>query len=728
MPGGLLVVLLAWLGGCDRPSAAARSADDAVADSLAEAPSPPFRNVADSVAYVGDESCVGCHATEARAYHERSMSRSMHRWTKAVQIESTLAAPIAHPRSGFRYAVVEDRGRLWQVEYVEGADGRRVHELRRPMDWVVGSGRVARTYFTEENGRLTQLPLTWYHAHGWDFSPGYELTNLRFDRVLPDRCVACHSSYPVAEPYLEGKYADLKPGIGCERCHGPGALHVAERKRGGAAPGGYDATIVNPARLPVERRLDVCEQCHVHADVELPREGRGTFNYIPSQRLSDYYAFYKKVGAIDVVSHADRLRQSACFLATRRSDKPLECATCHDPHEPGEAATRRNDACVGCHTQPALGKALAKSSEAAAHARPSDCVSFHMPAVRERTVPHGTFTEHWIRVPGRGDAGRATPRKGAAPIEAYYARDRSGPEAAIYLGMGRVVHANQTNDRRALVEAARVLDDALGADSTRGDALFLLGIAYQQLGDTARAAHVLRRALVVDPRRPEALRALAQVHLLAGRDAAADTLYRRALAAQPALAWIRAEYADLLQARGEPARAIAEYRRALAEQPGLAVAWFNLGTVQAAVGHAPTAAYTRALQLDPALAEALSALVRVTWRDGAVAAVRPGDAPAGVALPRLAARGVRIDAGATGERAIVFADVPPYGLVQILRPDGTILRSLPDGGARRVRWDVRTEGGAPVGGGLYRARVIARDRSGRAMPAQLLSFGLVRDE
>jgi Tfp pilus assembly protein PilF len=726
-----LLVAAALVAGCarDRGEGSAGRSRDAVADSLAEAPSPPFRNVAGDVAYAGDSSCVGCHADAARAYHQRSMSRSMHRWTRAVQVESTLVAPIVHQRTGFRYVVVEDRGRLWQVEFLEGAGGKRTHELRRPMDWVVGSGRVARTYFTEENGRLTQLPLTWYHSHGWDFSPGYELTNLRFDRVLPDRCVACHSSYPVPKPYLEGKYAELRPGIGCERCHGPGALHVAERRAGGTSSGSYDATIVNPAKLPVERRLDVCEQCHVHADVELPREGRGSFGYVPSQRLSDYYAFYKKSGAIDVVSHADRLRQSACFLATRRSVKPLECATCHDPHDPSESGTRRDDACLGCHEVGVLSKKLEKSPEVVNHSRPSDCVSCHMPTIRERTVPHGTFTEHWIRVPDREDGERTTPGRAAAPIEAYYARDRAGPASRIYLGMGEVMHATQTNDRRALAAAAATLDAALGRDTTRGDALFLLGIAWEQLGDTARATDVLQRALAVDPRRPEALRALAQAHLRAGRTSVADSLYRRALAAQPALAWVRAEYADLLLAAGQSGRAIAEYRRAVAEQPDLAVAWFNLGAALMGVGQRATDPFGRAVTLDPSLGDALSHLVRVTVAADSVTEARTLPAP----LPSLpvrdaGARAVRLLAGSTAEQGIAFTGIPAYGLVQILRPDGTVLRTLSDGGAQSVVWDLRTEAGLLAGGGLYRARIVARDRSGRPAPAGMVAFGVVRDE
>jgi hypothetical protein len=106
-----------------------------------------------------------------------------------------------------------------------------------------------------------------------------------------------HADRPV--PFLEGKYAELRPGIGCERCHGPGARHVNDRRAAVRTDSGYDKTIVNPARLPLARRLDVCEQCHVHTAVAVLREGRHAFSYLPSEPLRDQWAFFKVSGSID---------------------------------------------------------------------------------------------------------------------------------------------------------------------------------------------------------------------------------------------------------------------------------------------------------------------------------------------------------------------------------------------------------------------------------------------
>jgi Tfp pilus assembly protein PilF len=662
-------------------------------------------------------------------YRQHAMSQTFHRWTPATRVEKPLATPLVHDATGYSYTVDEVGGQLYQVELLTGPDGKRLHELRRRIDYVTGSGNVARTYFTDENGRLFQLPLTWYSEHGWDFSPGYRVSNARFDRVMPDRCIACHSSYPKPLPFVEGKYAEVRAGIGCERCHGPGALHVKERAAGPKTDSAYDNTIVNPARLPLARRLDVCEQCHVHTAVSVLREGKDEFSYLPSQPLRDQWAFFKQAGSIDIVSHADRLRQSACFLATRSTQRPLECATCHDPHQAPPASGSRSVVCAGCHTADSLAKRLARSPSLADHAPGADCVSCHMPKVGERGVPHGTFTDHWIRVVKPDAPPPTVARTGNSPIEPFFARDKTGPEAGIYQGMGGIVYATLATNTVALATAAATLDSALGADTTRGEAHFLLGVAYAQLGKSGEAVRALEQAVRVDSGHPDRLRALAQAYGRAGRDSAViDHLYQRALGLQPALAWLRADYADYLQGHGRRDEAIEAYRAAIAEQPSLVTGWFNLGAVLAEAGqsHESADAFQRAVDLDPSMGEALSRLFEVRAQGGSVVSVRQLPPP----LESLAVRdrGPRaIQVSAQGA-ALRFFNVPPRSLVQIQKPDGTLIRALAPVDGWAVEWNLTTEGGAPIAAGLYRAQITGRDPTGRPFSPQLLYFGVVRGE
>src|SRR6185295_7032692 len=106
---------------------------------------------------------------------------------------------------------------------------------------------------------------------------------------------------------------------------------------------------------------------HVHTPVTVLREGNDNFSYIPSQPLRDFAAFFKVSGGIDIVSHADRLRQSACFIATRNTARPLECATCHDPHQPPPDRQTRNQPCLSCHAAVVLQQRLTRSASVADH-------------------------------------------------------------------------------------------------------------------------------------------------------------------------------------------------------------------------------------------------------------------------------------------------------------------------------------------------------------------------
>ncbi|RSL18520.1 hypothetical protein EDE15_4106 [Edaphobacter aggregans] len=79
----------------------------------------------------------------------------------------------------------------------------------------------------------------------------------------------CHNAYPeipaTAHRDLSANpaYNDPLPeGIDCQRCHGPGAAHVKAAQSGTPGPR-IRMLILNPARLTNERKMEVCEQCHL---------------------------------------------------------------------------------------------------------------------------------------------------------------------------------------------------------------------------------------------------------------------------------------------------------------------------------------------------------------------------------------------------------------------------------------------------------------------------------
>jgi len=278
-----------------------------------------------------------------------------------------------------------------------------------------------------------------------------------------------------------------------------------------------------------------------------------------------------------------------------------------------------------------------------------------------------------------------------------------------------------------LAAAAATLDKALGADTTRGEAHFLLGVAYAQLGKTAEAIRALEQAVRIDSGRPDRLRALAQAYERAGRDPTTiDHLYQRALSLQPALAWVRVDYADYLQGHGRREEAIKGYRAALAEQPSLVTGWFNFGAVLAESGQSRHSAdaFRRAVDLDPSVGEALSRLFEVRSQGNGPIGVRQLAPPLESLVVR--DRGPRAIQMNTQGAGLRIFNVPPRSLVQIQKPDGTLIRVLTPVDGWAVEWNLTTDRGAPVAAGLYRAQITGRDPTGRPFSPQLVYFGVVR--
>ncbi len=572
-----------------------------------------FLNTAEDVAYVGDAACAQCHGELVKSYQTHGMAQSYYPLTAANAVEQWPGPVVYHAPTNLYYRAYREGEAFYQEEYRLDEAGRRTHHLVREMQYVMGSGSAARTYITVENGWHYQLPLTWYtQQRRWDLSPGYRAANARFDRIVPDRCMACHNAYPDAVPFTDGKYTSVPLGISCERCHGPGALHVDAQLSGMEAEADTDYTIVNPAHLTLERRLDVCGQCHLQSAVSMLREGQEAFGFRPGNVLADYQALFapdvpENEGQIRVISHGERMQKSACFLASQARGG-MDCVTCHDPHEGfrDKGPAYFNDTCLTCHSTVALADRFAGTPQAATHQPTSNCFSCHMPKVESVEAPHASFTDHWIRVV------REVPAPPPDSVERvtlvpYYAQDRSGDDAAIYEGMAYVVYGQQRADRAALERGAARLDEALAGREGYGEARYLLGFARYQLGQVRAALPALEAARALGPGIPERLNTLALAYEATGAASAQVlALYEEALRIQPALAEIRVNYGRYLEKLGRLDAAAAQYAQAAREQPALETAHYNLGTAYLRQGELARAEETlnEAVHLDPDNAQA----------------------------------------------------------------------------------------------------------------------------
>jgi len=362
-----------------------------------------YLNTAPDVKYVGRESCGDCHEDIFNAYVRSQTGRSMSRLDTSNIIED-----FPHNRAiydstlNYYYEMFQIDDRFFQREYRLDDNGEVVHERIVEAQFIIGSGKNLRMYFFEDNGMYYQLPLTWYvHENRWDMSPGYsEFNNVRFSRFVSPMCFSCHNGHmEISATTIDRYEGGIHLGIGCESCHGPGDLHV-RKEEGENINLQFDnaETIVNPAKLSPQRRIDVCQQCHLEGQAWALRGEKTWFDFRPGMLLKSHRSVYSPAEvnkkAFRVANTAYRLSLSRCFIGSHRT---MTCDLCHDPHGLTEVTSvefnRQN--CQKCHPPQSLPGEKSKF----AHSEDNDCIPCHMMRTGTENTLHGVInTDHWIRI------------------------------------------------------------------------------------------------------------------------------------------------------------------------------------------------------------------------------------------------------------------------------------------------------------------------------------------
>ncbi len=155
--------------------------------------------------------------------------------------------------SGYYYHPHWRGDELYITEFrLEGKD--TVHKRTEKVSYIIGSGQHTNSHIINSNGYLYQAPFTWYaQQQRWDMPPRFEHgANSRFQRMIGVECISCHNAIPTYVPNSENRFTTIPKGIDCERCHGPGELHVNLKKQGILVDTKkeVDYSIVNPRKLP----------------------------------------------------------------------------------------------------------------------------------------------------------------------------------------------------------------------------------------------------------------------------------------------------------------------------------------------------------------------------------------------------------------------------------------------------------------------------------------------
>jgi len=497
---------------------------------------------------IAEPDCAECHPAIAASYAKTGMGRSF-------QEAKALAHFPGAAVNGF--TPVERNGR-YAIHRAATAD---VPAMDITIDYAIGSGDHAISYLHRTlDNKLIELPLSWYPEKGghWGMSPGYDRpAHPGFSRDIAYRCLFCHNAYPALDPghgETEGESvfpARLPEGIDCQRCHGPGAAH-ADAVRKGRPAAEIRASIVNPARLAPDRRLEVCLQCHLETTSLAPfasivKFDRGVFSYQPGQPLGAYVQHFDYAPGtghderLELVSEAYRFRQSACFL---KSAGRLTCTTCHNPHE--ETPMNVDKVCATCHEP---------------HTQTGSCVECHMPKRQASDAIQIAVTDHRIaRRPApqlplvEQNDGNTPPYAGE--VVAYYPK----PADPLYLAAanGRLLVSKQPE----AYYRAGLFDEALKLAPDNWRYIYGAGRARQDIG-------MLERALTMAPWETGILQALGAAYFLNHRPADALRAFREATERNPEDAAAFANLGNILLRTGDRAGAEKAFREAIRLRPEL---------------------------------------------------------------------------------------------------------------------------------------------------------------
>jgi predicted CXXCH cytochrome family protein len=536
----------------------------------------PYRNVRPEVQYVGDQLCAGCHAKEAQSYVHHPMGQSFAPLSRASSPES-YDPGVRHSfeQSDFRFEVVNRGERTFHRETRQTVERQPLFGVEAEVQFVLGSGTRGRSYLINRDGYLFQSPLSWYsQKKSWDLSPGYDRANLHFERPIEAACLFCHCNDATPVPDTVNRYRQpLFQGhaIGCERCHGPGELHVQAVEKGE----NLAHTIVNPRQLEPSLREAVCQQCHLQGIERTLRRGRQPFDYRPGLPLYLFWSVFVQQSeereGQKAVGQVEQLGESRCY---KGSQGQLGCISCHDPHvspAPAAKAAYYRSRCLSCHQKSGCTLPVAVRQEK----NGDNCSSCHLPRINSSDVAHVALSDH--RIPRRADGPPRTgePRPLAprvSPLLLFHQDQVALDEQEVARDLGVALSALAWNNgpagkgpfaRKALPLLERTLatwpDDVPGWEA-KGSVLYL-----QNQPEEALAA--FEKALALTPERERSLAGAALSAERLRRTDLAIAYWQRILAVNPWSSQARAHLAPLLGQRQDWSKAAEECEAVLRLNP-----------------------------------------------------------------------------------------------------------------------------------------------------------------
>ena len=328
-------------------------------------------NETKGLSYVGSKTCVECHAPVAKqlltpmaqALETAPDCRILNRRGRLTFRNGPYTYQISREGKDFIYSVT---------------DG--VNEIKKPILYCFGEGHVGQTYLFRHNDLLYETRVSYFQKlQSLNFTIGHrESVPTSLEDALgraigaeeTQQCFGCHTTGAVNGFQLN--LDQLRAGIGCEACHGPGEKHLLAVK----AKKSGDLQIYNPGRLGAhDLSQSFCGTCHISFEQAMLLPGQSGINNI---RFQPYRIFNSR--------------------GHNTNDSRIACLACHDPHDKLQKETSYYDAkCLACHLSKPTETKTTKRTAAACPIKTSNCTTCHMPKV-ELPGMHAQFTDHWIRI------------------------------------------------------------------------------------------------------------------------------------------------------------------------------------------------------------------------------------------------------------------------------------------------------------------------------------------
>jgi predicted CXXCH cytochrome family protein len=330
-----------------------------------------------SAHYVGSASCAACH-------------KDIYQRWKTTLMANVVRDPREHPD-----AIIPDLSQSNPLVKFSVAD----------ISFVYGQ-RWKQRYFKKIGDDYYPLPAQWDVTHkqwkpyfvkdDW-WAPLYPPNN--FQRPTSSTCDGCHSVN-----YNIDNHTVTEWNVGCEKCHGPGSIHVANP---------LATNIVNPARLNYVQANDTCIQCHSQGrPLTNPVNGRyydWPVGFNMGAALSSYWKLEPhELGQTtfthfpDGTAHKNRM-QGNDYVTAEMYTHGVTCFTCHDSHGTSNIGLLRKPAatlCLDCHGPTSPNGPHAATIEAHTRHKPnstgSQCIACHMPQIAQ-TLGDVNVSSHTFR-------------------------------------------------------------------------------------------------------------------------------------------------------------------------------------------------------------------------------------------------------------------------------------------------------------------------------------------